>query len=93
MVNFILYLFILLSSIEINGEIIDVNTNEELVGAEIKYNNKIYYTDFNGEFSIPYHINEKKIIINSISYNSDTVYITKKDLFFKKKIIKKLVRL
>lgn len=59
----------------IAGKVIDKNSGEEIVGAEIKIENTTIYTDLNGNFltSIP----SKTIIakISSVSYNESVVTV------------------
>jgi CarboxypepD_reg-like domain len=72
------------------GKVIDKKSGEEIAGAEIKINDKIVYTDLNGNFSasiIPAKIeavvtylsyNETKVNIDPFSYNTIVVELESK---------------
>jgi len=72
------YLFALLfitltynPTIEVN--IVDVDTNETLVGVSVNVNDKTYYTDFDGNVTIPK--SKDSINISYISYDNVKVKI------------------
>jgi hypothetical protein len=59
------------------GKVIDKKTGEEIVGAEIKINDKVIYTDLNGNFSASVNANTPRAeaLITFISYNDTKVNI------------------
>ena len=68
----------------ISGKVIDKNTGEEIVGAEIKIDNKIIYTDLNGDFIASINPKETEVAISFISYNNAKINI---EPFSYKKIV------
>ena len=59
----------------ISGKVIDKISGEEIVGAEIKVDDKIIYTDLNGNFSASININKTEAIVKYISYNDTKIKI------------------
>ena len=66
----LLFTGIVTKSEKIEGIVLDSH-NEPIVGAEIKVNNKIYYTDFDGKFQI--ETEEKEIKVGMISYGDKVI--------------------
>lgn len=62
----------------IAGKVVDKNSGEEIVGAEIKIENTTIYTDLNGNFLTS--VSSQTIIarISSISYNESIVTVESK---------------
>ena len=59
----------------ISGKVIDKITGEEIVGAEIKLNDKIIYTDLNGNFSTNINLNKPELIVKYVSYNDTKIIV------------------
>jgi len=57
------------------GKIIDKKSGEEIAGAAVKIDDKIIYTDLNGNFSANISTKKTEAIITSISYNVTKVNI------------------
>lgn len=57
-----------LNSVLITGRIIDKNTGEEIIGAEITINDKVLYSDINGNFSALIDVKFPEAIVKYISY-------------------------
>lgn len=59
----------------VSGKVIDKASGEEIAGAEIKIDNKIIYTDLNGNFLISIQIDNTEAVVKFISYNDTKVKI------------------
>ncbi len=59
----------------ISGKVIDKASGEEIAGAEIKLDDKIIYTDLNGNFTTSISINKPELVVKSISYNDTKIII------------------
>lgn len=57
------------------GKVIDKVTGEEIAGAEIKIDNKIIYTDLNGNFTVSIPVDKTDAVVKFISYNDAKVKI------------------
>ncbi len=57
------------------GKVIDKLSGEEIAGAEIIINNKIIYSDLNGNFSALVPITKIDAKVSSISYNDTKINI------------------
>ncbi len=69
------------------GKIIDKKSGEEIAGAAVKIDDKIVYTDLNGNFSASISTKQTQAIVTSISYNDTKVNI---DPFSYSKIVVEL---
>ncbi|OFY82364.1 MAG: hypothetical protein A3F72_15825 [Bacteroidetes bacterium RIFCSPLOWO2_12_FULL_35_15] len=69
------------------GKIIDKKSGEEIAGAAVKIDDKIIYTDLNGNFSASISTKQTQAIVTSISYNDTNVNI---DPFSYSKIVVEL---
>lgn len=63
------------STKRISGKVIDKKSGEEIAGAEVKINNRIFYTDLNGNFSADIHTIKTEAYISFVSYNDTKVNI------------------
>jgi hypothetical protein len=59
----------------ISGKIIDKKSGEEIAGAEIKINDKIIFSDLNGNFSAIVSSSKTEASVTSISYNDTKINI------------------
>lgn len=59
----------------ISGKVIDKISGEEIVGAEIKIDNKIIYTDLNGNFLASINSTKTEALVTFVSYNDAIVNI------------------
>jgi len=59
----------------ISGKIIDKKSGEEIAGAEIKINDKIIFSDLNGNFSAIVPSSKTEASVTSISYNDTKINI------------------
>ncbi len=59
----------------ISGKVIDKTSGEEIAGAEIKLDNKIIYTDLNGNFTANININKPELLVKYISYTDAKIII------------------
>lgn len=59
----------------IYGKVIDKKSGEEIAGAEIKINDKIIYSDLNGNFSATIPVTKMEALVTSISYNDTKINI------------------
>ena len=59
----------------VSGKVIDKKSGEEIAGAEIKINDKIIYSDLNGNFSTIVSSVNTEASVSSISYNDTKVNI------------------
>ena len=59
----------------ISGKVIDKNSGEEIAGAEIKINNKVIYSDLNGNFSAIIPSTKTEAFVTFVSYNNTKVNI------------------
>ena len=59
----------------IYGKVIDKKSGEEIAGAEIKINDKIIYTDLNGNFSASITNLKTEAFVKFISYTESKVNI------------------
>jgi len=66
-----------LSQNKLEGKIVDANTNEPLLGANVYWLNTNVgaVTNFDGQFSINYKTDYKKLIVSYVGYKSDTLTI------------------
>ncbi len=53
----------------ISGKVIDKISGEEIAGAEIKIDDKIIYSDLNGNFMTSIQIEKTEAMVSFISYN------------------------
>ncbi len=60
------------------GKVIDKISGEEIAGAEIILDDKIIYTDLNGNFSAKINVNKPELIVKTISYTDTKIIV---DLF------------
>jgi hypothetical protein len=68
----------------VTGKIVDKTSGEELAGASIRVEDKVIYTDLNGNFSAIINIENTTATISSISYTDQTITFDKRtsqDLF------------
>lgn len=59
----------------ISGKVIDKKSGEEIAGAEIKIDNKIIYTDLNGNFLASINSTKTEAFVTFVSYNDAKVNI------------------
>lgn len=59
----------------ISGKVIDKKSGEEIAGAEVKINNKSFYTDLNGNFSANITTSKTEVSVSFISYADTKVNI------------------
>ena len=59
----------------VSGKVIDKVSGEEIAGAEIVINDKIIYTDLDGNFSCTIDVNNTEAVIKYISYIDSKVKI------------------
>ncbi|MGZ4034526.1 MAG: hypothetical protein ACXVPU_11245 [Bacteroidia bacterium] len=59
----------------VSGKVIDKKSGEEIAGAEIKINDKIIYSDLNGNFSALIPTTKTEASITFISYNDTKINI------------------
>jgi len=59
----------------ISGKVIDKVSGEEIAGAEIKIDNKVIYTDLNGNFLASINSTKTEAFITFVSYNDVKVNI------------------
>jgi hypothetical protein len=59
----------------VSGKVIDKISGEEIAGAEIKVDDKVIYTDLNGNFSANINVNHTTAVITYISYQDTKVTI------------------
>ncbi len=59
----------------ISGKVIDKLSGEEIVGAEIKIDNQVIYTDLNGNFLASINSAKTDAIVTFVSYNDIKVNI------------------
>lgn len=59
----------------VSGKVIDQQTGEEIIGAEISIGDKTYYTDLNGNFSAMLPMTKLSGIVKFISYNDQELTI------------------
>jgi hypothetical protein len=59
----------------VSGKVIDKNSGEEIAGASIKINDKIIYSDLNGNFSAIIPSSKAEAVVTSISYIDTKVNI------------------
>jgi hypothetical protein len=59
----------------ISGKVIDKTSGEEIAGAEIKIDNKIIYTDLNGNFMANVNSTKTEAFVTFVSYNDVKVNI------------------
>lgn len=57
------------------GKVIDKISGEEVAGAEIKINDKIIYSDLNGNFSAMVTETKTEASVTSVSYNDTKINI------------------
>ncbi|MCE9538527.1 MAG: carboxypeptidase-like regulatory domain-containing protein [Bacteroidetes bacterium] len=59
----------------ISGKVVDKISREEIAGAEIKIDNKIIYTDLNGNFIANVNLSKTEAFVTFVSYNDAKVNI------------------
>ena len=59
----------------VSGKVIDKNSGEEIVGAEIKIDDKTIYTDLNGNFSAIINTTKSEAVVKFVSYNDAPISI------------------
>lgn len=59
----------------ISGKVIDKISGEEIAGAEIKIDNKVIYTDLNGNFLASIKSTKTEAFVTFVSYNDAKVNI------------------
>ncbi|MES2286442.1 MAG: hypothetical protein V4547_12200 [Bacteroidota bacterium] len=59
----------------ISGKVVDKVSGEEIAGAEIKIDNKIIYTDLNGNFIASINSSKTEAFVTFVSYNNAKVNI------------------
>lgn len=57
------------------GKVIDKKSGEEIAGAEIRIQDKIVYTDLNGNFSASINTVKTEAIVTFVSYNNTKVNV------------------
>lgn len=57
------------------GKVVDKVSGEEIVGAEIKIDNKVIYTDLNGNFIASVNSTKTEAFVTFVSYNDAKVNI------------------
>ncbi|MFY7811297.1 MAG: DUF5686 family protein, partial [Flavobacterium sp.] len=67
---FLLFTTNLLAQKKINGIVLDNNTFKPIAFAKIKYNERIFYSDFDGKFELQIFNNVKKIEIEALGYSN-----------------------
>lgn len=59
----------------ISGKVVDKVSGEEIAGAEIKIDNKVIYTDLNGNFIANVNSSKIEAFVTFVSYNDAKVNI------------------
>ena len=59
----------------ISGKVVDKVSGEEIAGAEIKIDNKVIYTDLNGNFLTSVNSTKTEAFVTFVSYNDAKVNI------------------
>ena len=59
----------------ISGKVVDKVSGEEIAGAEIKIDNKVIYTDLNGNFIASVNSTKTEAFVTFVSYNDTKVNI------------------
>lgn len=59
----------------ISGKVVDKVSREEIAGAEIKIDNKVIYTDLNGNFIASVNSTKTEAFVTFVSYNDAKVNI------------------
>jgi hypothetical protein len=59
----------------VTGKVIDKTSGEEIAGAEIKINDKVLYSDLNGNFSAVITAAQTEASVSSIAYNDKKISI------------------
>ncbi len=57
----------------VSGKVVDKTSGEEIAGAEINIDNKIVYSDLEGNFSTTININNTDAVVKYVSYNDTKV--------------------
>ncbi len=60
----------LLAQKKIKGEIVDIKTEEKIIGATVSFGNKMVITNNNGEFEIITHTNTIELVISALGYET-----------------------
>ena len=59
----------------VSGKVVDKTSGEEIAGAEIRIQDKIYYSDLNGNFSAAIDLTKTEATVTFVSYSETKVNI------------------
>lgn len=59
----------------ISGKVIDKISGEEIIGAAVKINNQVIYTDLNGNFLASINLTKTEAVVTFVSYNDAKINI------------------